>query len=83
MYHINNAIVFVVSRTGASNEVLDLVKDLKTYNNCEIIAITEKGSPLGKETDLKITISSKVVDRDEQISLQLLINSLLCSIEKH
>lgn len=81
LYSLQSKTVLCISNTGETSTVYKLMEDIKAYNNCQILAITQQASTLDKLAHHSIGHNvSTYGKREEQQHLLQIINELSNSL---
>lgn len=77
LYSLQNKTVLCISNTGETSTVNKVMKDIKEYNNCNILAITHDNSTLHKLANNTLSHNTSTYGkREEQQHLLQIINEL-------
>lgn len=77
LYSLHSKTVLCISNTGETSTVNKVMKDIKDYNDCQILTITQSASSLAGCSDYSITHNiSTYGNREEQQHLLQIINDL-------
>ncbi len=83
LYSLNNKTIICLSNSGETKSIVDLFKELKEYNNCEVIAITKEKSTLNKISDLSLTHNYDISKtRENQVPFLEIIDKLSLEIQE-
>ncbi len=77
LYSLNGRTIIIISNSGRTSSVLEIIRDIKEINQCNILAITELGSPLAKLAIAAINVNGINSERDDQKHLMQEIDYLL------
>lgn len=77
LYSLHSKTVLCISNTGETSTVYKVMSDIKEYNDCQILTITQVGSTLANISNYCITHNvSTYGNREEQQHLLQIINEL-------
>lgn len=78
LYSLHHKTILCISNSGATSSVLKVMKDIKDFNNCQVLSITKANSALSNISDYAITHNKTIInDRDNQLHLLNIIDELL------
>lgn len=81
LYSLQNKTILCISNTGETSTVYKVMSDIKNYNNCQILSITQKSSTLAQLSNHCIGhAQSTYGNREEQQHLLQIVNDLTISL---
>lgn len=81
LYSLHNKTIVIISNSGETSSVIDIVEDVKKINNCTILTITKSGSRLESIANESISHNNPTqTNREDQSHVFQIINNLILDI---
>lgn len=82
LYSLHDKTVVIISNSGETSSVIDIVKDISIINNCTILALTQSGSTLHNLAKHSIIHNISINDdREDQTALIASVNAIISTLK--